>query len=162
MTLSDEQLGGLSVRMSFLLPPRAAGRGELPGIARDDQRPFSFSGVCDLGGNGQNAAYSSASRAGGLHADLATDGVEPIRHVGQAGTLGRGGDIESRAVILDLDQQFTVPLTETDHRPGGVRVLLDVLERFETAEVDSCFRLLRVPADAVGVNLHGDGRLARL
>ena len=49
-----------------------------------------------------------------------------------------------------------------DGRRGRLRVLRDVLQRLQAGEVHGRLRLLRVPADPVGFDLHGDRGLPRL
>src|SRR2546423_5364914 len=57
---------------------------------------------------------------------------------------------------------MVVLVAETNRGAGGVRILRDVVERLEAAEVDGRLHLLGVSTDAFGLDRRRDGRLTGL
>src|SRR2546423_570888 len=57
---------------------------------------------------------------------------------------------------------MVVLVADTNRGAGGVRVLRDVVERLEAAEVDGRLHLLGVSTDAFGLDRRRDGRLTGL
>src|SRR2546423_11351548 len=57
---------------------------------------------------------------------------------------------------------MVVLVAETNRGAGGVRILRDVVERLEAAEIDGRLHLLGVSTDAFGLDRRRDGRLTGL
>ncbi len=72
------------------------------------------------------------------------------------------GDVEAAAVVGDLHAELVAVLVEAHHGSRGLGVLLDVLEGLEDAEVEGRLGVLRIAANAVGLDGHGQGGLACL
>src|SRR5262249_47583994 len=86
-----------------------------------------------------------------LGADVQGAGVdgEPVGDVGQAGAVGGGGRVVAASGVGDGDCQRGGILAGGDGGAGaGACVFGGVVERFQAAEVDGCFDLRRVAADA--------------
>ena len=64
-----------------------------------------------------------------------SDGVPSVGHALQARPVRRGGGIEAEPVVDDLEDEPTVLLRQSDLRPARTRVLRDVVQGFEDAEV---------------------------
>src|SRR5215469_10160795 len=100
----------------------------------------------------------------GLGADVQGAGVdgEPVGDVGQAGAVVGGGRVVAASGVGDGDSQGGGVLAGGDGGAGvGACVFGGVVERFQAAEVDRCFDLGWVAADAVEVHGGGQARLGR-
>ncbi len=60
--------------------------------------------------DGQPAAERRALSRSGLQLDRAAQGVEAISHVGEARARSDGGDVESPAVVGDVEAQHAAVL----------------------------------------------------
>jgi hypothetical protein len=87
---------------------------------------------------------------------------QPVRHALHAGAHRRRRPVESPAIIRDGEGEGPAVLADDDAGLLGPRVLRDVLQRFQHAEVHSCLDLLRVPAQAGGFDGDRKNRLLRL
>ena len=95
--------------------------------------------------------------------NVAPDRVDPVGHALQAGAPRRGRRVEPDAVVPDLEREPSAVLSKSSTSTlEAPRVLRDVLERLEDAEVDARLDVLRVAPDAVGGDVDRDGGLARL
>ena len=84
----------------------------------------------------------------------ATERIKPIFHIHQTGTSRGGAHVKSASIVGDLDPNMTRVLMQAHSDVRRGRVLLHILECFQGAEVESCFGLLRVPTDAIGIYAH--------
>src|SRR2546426_6019418 len=97
------------------------------------------------------------------HLEGATYCVAPIGPPLQACAERGRARIEPHAVVLHLETEpALVARCQAHDRTRCVRVLRHVLQGLETTEVDGCLDLLRVAVHPVGLDVHGDGSLARL
>jgi hypothetical protein len=87
---------------------------------------------------------------------------QPVRHALDAGAHRRGRPVESPAVIPDGEGEGRAVLADGDAGLLGLRVLRDVLQRFQHAEVHRGLDLLGVPAQPGCFNGDRQGRLLRL
>src|SRR5215813_5669548 len=100
----------------------------------------------------------------GLGADVQGAGVdgEPVGDVGQAGAVVGGGRVVAVSGVGDGDCQRGAVLAGGDGGAGaGACVFGGVVERFQAAEVDRCFDLGWVAADAVEAHRGGQAGLGR-
>src|SRR4029450_8918063 len=70
--------------------------------------------------------------------------------------------IQTRACVLDLDDDVSIVAREPDGNLAGSRVLRCVLEGLERAEVHGGLDLRWIATHAVRVDVRGEGRLASL
>ena len=71
--------------------------------------------------------------------EAAADGVETVGHSLQAGAVGRPRGVEPTTVVVHLERQDAVGLRQRDHRAARIRVLHDVVQCLQHAEVDRGF-----------------------
>src|SRR6266516_1787343 len=87
---------------------------------------------------------------------------QPVRHALDAGAHRRGPPVESPAVIPDGEGEGPAVLADGDAGLLGLRVLRDVLQRFQHAEIHRGLDLLGVPAQPGCFNGDRQSRLLRL
>src|SRR6266566_4323770 len=85
--------------------------------------------------------------------ERSTDSVEAVRHALEAGAVAGRGRVESIAVVGDLEGQAAVDLGQLDGGPRRMRVLRDILECLEAAEIHCRLDLLRVPTHVVRIDV---------
>ncbi len=101
------------------------------------------------------SASSHARSVAGLtpYDERSTDSVEAVRHALEAGAVAGRGRVESIAVVGDLEGQAAVDLGQLDGGPRRMRVLRDILECLEAAEIHCRLDLLRVPTHVVRIDV---------
>jgi hypothetical protein len=87
---------------------------------------------------------------------------QPVGHALQPGAVACRARIETGPVVGDGEFQGAFAGSQADGRPRGRRVLRDVLQRFQDAEVRGGFGVRRVAPDPVRLHRHRDRRLLSL
>src|ERR1700694_2144532 len=91
--------------------------------------------------HGKGAVDACAAHRGRGHFKAATQGVDPICHVGEARATFYRVAIEPPAVVSHLEEEPALRALKLHYRALSGGILLDVLQRLETAEVDGCLHL---------------------
>src|ERR1700680_4446659 len=129
----------------------------LPSLGPADPSAGAHRGVCrDDGAEGRPDPGSR------LNVEPAPDGVETVFHVGDTGAARGGRDVEPTPIVDDLDLELVAVVAQANLDARRRRVLLNVLQRLERAEVEGGLSLLRVPPDAVGIDMDRSCRLGGL
>jgi hypothetical protein len=89
----------------------------------------------------------------------ASERLDSVRHIGEAGTATHLLGVESPSVVLDLEGQRSIQGRKTNHCIGGVRILRHVLQRLQNAKVHGCLCLLGKTSNTFGVHSDRERRL---
>src|SRR5947208_13101301 len=94
-----------------------------------------------------------------LYLERAAQCFESVGHPAQSRPVSPRRRIEPDAVVAHLEDDLAVLPPEPDVDVRGTRVLRDVVESLEHAEVDAGLNAPVEPADAVGLDRDRNGRL---
>ena len=145
------------MRNASVRPPDARASARISTIALS-------SGIGRDSADGDRHLTRDNGAAPGCRADLqrASHGGEPVGHPLKPGPSAGGGRIEAPSVVLDLEGKAPVRSRQADHRAIGGRVLGDVLQGLERAEVDRGLDVGRESSEAVGIHVDPEVALPRL
>src|SRR5919206_2840492 len=97
-----------------------------------------------------------------LYLERAAECFEPVGHPAESRPVSPRRRIEPDAVVAHLEEDFAILPPEPDVDVRGTRVLRDVVEGLEHAEVDAGLDFPVEPTDAVALDRDRNGRLAAL
>jgi hypothetical protein len=106
--------------------------------------------------------YGGAVPGLGADADGATNRRQAVGHALQASALSDVCELKTCTIVGDAELKVAVRAGHGDRGPGGLRVLRNVLQGLQDAEIHGGLGVPRVPPDAVGLDEDRQRRLAGL